>query len=239
MMIDAATERAFERIAQRAGDVARAFVPGAAPLFGDTAAAPSSRAVPDPLSIAPPGDAYFVTTDASGRTSYTQNGTLALRDGALVDATGKLVMGFAGPASTIGALRCDPVDTALGRIRNPRIDADGALTYDRAAIEPRTGLEEIQRVIVGRIALARFPAATRLNVAGRDCVSAPPGVMPHVGRPGSGNFDRISPMHRENSRIDFDGSLDRLEEAYVAFDAIQAAHQAQGRLSKSAMDLLK
>jgi hypothetical protein len=46
-------------------------------------------------------------------------------------------------------------------------------------------------------------------------------------------------MRRENSRIDFNRSLDRLEEAYVVLDALQAAHTAQGRLSKSAMDLLK
>jgi len=33
--------------------------------------------------------------------------------------------------------------------------------------------------------------------------------------------------------------LDRLEEAYVAFDALQAAHKAQGGVGKTAMDLLK
>lgn len=239
MMIDAATERAFERIAQRAADVQRAFTPGAAANFGDSATAASSRGVFDPLSVAPPGDAYFITSDDRGRTAYTQNGGFALRDGTLVDADGKPVLGFSGTASALSEVHCDPVDSALGRIKNPRIDADGALTYERTAIDPRTGAMESQRVAAGRVALARFPAATRLNIAGADRFSAPPGVAPHVGRPGDGNFARVSPMQRENSRIDFDRSLDRLEEAYVAFDALAAAHKVQGGLSKSAMDLLK
>ena len=37
MMINAATQDALDRIAQRAADVQRAFIPGALPQFGDVA----------------------------------------------------------------------------------------------------------------------------------------------------------------------------------------------------------
>jgi hypothetical protein len=231
MLINAATENAFERIAQRAADVQRAFTPGAEALFGDAGAPPSSRPSLNPLSVAPPPDAYFVTVDARGRTAYTQNGAFALRDGMLVDGEGKPVLGFTAATAASSELHCDPIDVALGRIKNARIDADGTLLYDRSAIDPRTGARENESVAVGRIALARFPAGTR--------VPALPGVVPHLGRPGDGNFACVEPMREENSRIDFDRSLDRLEEAYLSFDALTAAHKAQGSFGKTAMDLLK
>ena len=46
-------------------------------------------------------------------------------------------------------------------------------------------------------------------------------------------------MRRERSRVDIDESLMRLKEAYLAFDALQAAEAAKGHLGKTAMDLLK
>ncbi len=46
-------------------------------------------------------------------------------------------------------------------------------------------------------------------------------------------------MHRERSRVDVDESLIRLKEAYLAFDALQAAEAARAHLGKTAMDLLK
>ena len=46
-------------------------------------------------------------------------------------------------------------------------------------------------------------------------------------------------MQRERSRVDVDESLARLKDAYLAFEALQAAEAAKGRLGKTAMDLLK
>jgi len=63
-----------------AQDVQRAFTPGAAPNFGDVATdRATSRAVLDPLSVAPPPDAYFLTTDERGRSAYTRDGGFVLR----------------------------------------------------------------------------------------------------------------------------------------------------------------
>lgn len=240
MMINAATEDALERIAQRAQDVQRAFMPGATSEFGDVVTDQSdSRAVPDPLCAAAPADAYFVTSDARGRTVYTRDGGFSLADGTLVGANGRAILGFRSAAVATSELHVDAVDAALGRVNDLRIESDGSLSYDRAIVDPRNGSSERERVVVGRVALARFPAATKLAASDANHFLAPVGTEPHVGRAGDENFARIVPRQRENSRIDFDRSLDRLEEAYVAFDALQAARKAQGGIGKTAMDLLK
>jgi flagellar basal body rod protein FlgG len=240
MMVNAATEDALDRIAQRAQDVQRAFTPGAAPNFGDVATdRATSRAVLDPLSVAPPPDAYFLTTDERGRSAYTRDGGFVLRDGTLVGASGRAILGFTSSGGATSELHVDAVDEALGRINDLRIESNGALAYDRTAIDPRSGAREREHVVVGQLALARFPAATKLGASDANHFAAPPGTVPHVGRAGDGNFASLAPMRREESRIDFDRSLDRLQEAYVAFDALQAAHKAQGGIGKTAMDLLK
>ncbi|MBV8531417.1 MAG: hypothetical protein JO104_08875, partial [Candidatus Eremiobacteraeota bacterium] len=70
-------------------------------------------------------------------------------------------------------------------------------------------------------------------------VAAPPGVSPQTGLPGDADFAVLAPMHRAHSRIDLDRSLIRLKEAYIAFDALQAAEAAKVHLGKTTMDLLK
>ena len=240
MMVNAAAEDALERIVARAGDVQNAFTPGASSPFGDVMTdAAGSRMTLDPLSVAAPADAYFIATDERGRTVYTRDGGFALAGGTLVGANGRAILGFRSASSPTGELHIDDVDAALNRAANVRIEADGTLAYDRAIIEPRTGARETERVAVGRIALARFPAATKLAPSDANHFLAPAGIVPHVGRAGDGSFASVAPMERATSRIDFDRSLDRLEEAYVAFDALQAAHKVQGGIGKTAMDLLK
>jgi flagellar basal body rod protein FlgG len=240
MTVNAATQDALDRIAERAADMQHAFTPGAIPQFGDVATpAPSARQSFDPLSVSAPADAYFITTDERGRTVYTRDGCFAIRDGTLVGSNGRAVLGFTSPQSARSELHVDPVDEALGRVRALRVEVDGTLAYDRTSIDPRSGLRKSERVAIGRVALARFPVATKLNAIDANHLTPPPGTLPHIGRPADGSFSALSPMKQEESRIDFDRSLDRLEDAYVAFDALLAAHKAQGSLSKTAMDLLK
>ena len=240
MMVNAAAQDALDRIAQRAADVQRAFTPGAIPQFGDVATdGPASRMVLDPLCVAPPAGAYFLTTDERGRTAYTRDGSFAMRDGKLVGANGRAILGFTTSNGVTSELDVDAVDEALGRVQNVRIEADGTLAYDRIVIDPRGGKRERERVAAGQLALARFPAATKLGPVDANHFVVPPGTLPHVGRAGDGNFATVAPMQREASGIDYDRSLDRLEEAYIAFDALQAVHKAQGSAGKTAMDLLK
>jgi hypothetical protein len=237
MFLNAPLAAALDRIAERAADVRRAFEPGGAPLRDDVAAVHPSEPALDPLSVAVPADAYLMLEGARGRT-YTRDGSLALRDGRLVDVSGRCVLGTAARGGPLVALSIDPIDAALGRASDPRVEADGTVAYDRWSIDPRNGAREAQRVVAGRLALARFPAGTRLEPS-RDGAAAPPGVVPHVGAPGDGSFAALETMRRTGAGIDVDAGLARLKDAYVAFDALQAAEAAKGRFGKTALDLLK
>lgn len=240
MLIDPALSAALDRIAQRGADVMRAYAPGAVPAFDDAAtAAPGSSPALDPLSVAPPENAYFIVADASGARRYTRDGSFALRGDELVAGADGPVLGFPSATGALAPIRVNEVDAALGRVRAPHVQADGTVVYTREAIDPQSGAREAQRVVAGRLALARFPAGTRLTPAGTSSLSAPAEILPHLGRPGDGTFRAVEPMRRERSRVDLDASLTHLQDAYLAFDALQAAHRAQGSVKKTAMDLLK
>ncbi len=240
MFLNASLSLALDRIAERAADVRRAYTPGATPRHDDVATAgPSSAFTLDPLAVAPPDGAYFLAADEGGERLYTRDGSFAVRDGRLVAGDGRPVLGMPAGGGPLGELRFDAVDAALGRAADAAIEPDGTLVYMRAAIDPRSGARGTQRVVVGRLALARFPAATRLESDDGAAAAAPAGIAPYVGLPGDGDFASLAPRQRERSRVDIDESLARLKEAYLAFDALQAAEAARSRLGKTAMDLLK
>ena len=239
MFLNPAMEAALDRITARADDVRRAFTPGSAPRSSDAAStSPGSDVTLDPLSVSAPADAYFLVRSADGRTAYTRNGVFSMRDGELVDAGGRNVLGISASGG-VEPVRADPVDVALRRSSAYSIAQDGTLSYERTAIDPRTGARIVQRVNAGQLCLARFPAGSALASLDGTLLDAPAGVVPHRGLPGDGNFASLLPMRRERSHVDLDTSLVKLKEAYVAFDALQAAETARGKLSKTAMDLLK
>jgi hypothetical protein len=149
------------------------------------------------------------------------------------------MLGYANDGATLGALHADSVDVALGFAETARIEASGTVTYERATIDPRTGRRELQRAIMGRLALARFAPGTKLQAVDPQHVTAPLGIVPHIGSAGDGNFGAVTPFARESSGIDIDAGLQRLQEAYLALDAIRAAGKAQGSVEKTTMDLLK
>ncbi|MBV8490592.1 MAG: hypothetical protein JO199_08685 [Candidatus Eremiobacteraeota bacterium] len=239
MFLNPALSAALDRIAERASDVRRAYAPGAQPQHDDVAVpAPGSTFTLDPLSVAAADGAYFVTRDARGDYAYLRNGSFHFEGGTLVGENGGPILGRRADG-TLSELRVDPVDAALGRSDAARVEADGSVVYDRVAIDPRSARPLSQRVVVGRIALARFAAGTRLSSAGGDAVVPPGGVIAHCGTPGDGAFAALLPHRRQRSGIDLDESLARLKEAYVAFDALQAAQNAKGHTTKTTMDLLK
>jgi flagellar basal body rod protein FlgG len=240
MFLNPAMSAALDRIAERAADVRRAFTPGAEPQRDDVATpAPSSGFTLDPLSVVAPDGTYFIVSDLRGHTTYTRDGAFALRDGRLVAADGAPVFGIRAPSAELTELRVDPVDAALGRIGQPHIEPDGSFVYRRNTVDPRSGARNVQRVVVGRIALARFPAGTRLDQSDPNGSTAPPNEMPQVGLAGNGGFAQLAPMQRERSRVNLNESLARLDDAYLAFDALAAAEAAKAHLGKTVMDLLK
>ncbi len=238
-MISDATMRAMSDITARERDVLLAYTPGAVPERDNVAQSTTNVWSTDPLSSAPPENAYFVARDAEGRTLYTRDGSFHLKDGALLDSAGMAVVGYTDASQTLQPLRADRIDASLGYAASARIERDGCVTYDRLTVDPFTGRRETQRIVLGRLALARFTAGTKLQVAGAQHFSAPPGTAPHVGRARDGNFGELATNARTGSGVDLDSGLQRLQEAYLAFDAIRAAGKAQGGLDKTAMDLLK
>ncbi len=238
MFLNPGLSAALDRITERAADVRRAFVPGSVPQHDDVATpAAISDFTLDPLSVTASGGLYFVARDSRGEAGFSSDGSFALRNGQLEDRGGRAICGL-DLSGQLAELRIDPVDEVLGRAANARIEADGSLVYDRTSIDPRSGMRESRRIVAGRLALARFPAGTRLSE--RDGLRiAPPGVDARFGAAGSDGFAALEPLHRSRSRVNLDESLARLKEAYIAFDALQAAETAKGHLGKTAMDLLK
>ena len=242
MYLDAATADALTRIEQRANDVLEAYTPGARARFDDTAAPAKRMVSDDPLTVALPEDAYLVVADEGMRRAYTRDGALAVVDGTLRTADGSRVMGFPSgdPRGALPVpLRVDPRDLALHRVDDQRITPDGAFSYARAAIDPRTGKRNAERVLVGRIALARFPAGTRPIRLDTVRVASPDGVVPHIGAPADGDFGVVRANVREGGAIDLNAGLARLSEAYLSLEALAASQRAQRGLEKTAEDIVK
>jgi len=240
-MIDASLAAALARVADRANDVLHGYQAGFEPSAD--VARKTSPLLPDGRALAtsaPPGT-YFIV-EAEGRALYTRDGDLRFVDGTLRTAGGATVLGrpLAGGSSTsLIPLRVDPVDATLRQAREPRIEPDGLVTFSQSTIDPRTGVRREERLALGRVALAAFPAGTQPVRIDANRVAAPAGVVPRVGVPGDRTFGALRIHVRELGRLDLEAGLRKLQEAYLALDALRAAHQAHGELEKGAMDLLK
>lgn len=239
MMIYDAASGALQDIAVRERDVLQAYAAGASAQRGDVAQPSSYAFTLDPLSAAAPPDAYFVVAGDRGRTLFTRDGGFAIRDGALVDGQGRAVLGYRDGNAALAPLRVDPVDAALGLADEARIEDDGSVSYERSVVDPRSGKRVTQRAVAGRLALARFAPGTKLQTVDPQHAAAPPNISAHFGRAGDGNFGPVRPFAREGSGVNIDLGLQRLQEAYLALDAIRAAGVAQRGVEKTAMNLLK
>lgn len=240
MFLNPSLSAALDRIGERAADVRRAFTPGSVPKNDDVAlATPQAAFTLDPLSVAAPNGAYFVVRTVDGNAAYTRDGAFHVVSGTLLDDENRPVLGMRAAGEPLTELHFDDVDDALNRTRDARVDADGTVSYARTMIDPRSGRREMRRVSAGRIAIAKFPAATKLRTVDGTTSFAPEGVVPYVGLPGDGGVPAISPMRRGGSSVYLDESLARLKAAYVAFDALAAAETAKSVLGKTALDLVK
>ena len=241
-MIGASPLDAYERVLSRAQDLRDAFRAGAVPLNDDVRTGPRIVPSSDPLSAVPPPGAWFVTRGADGVRAYERDGALALDDGVLRTRGGAEVLGYPGGAAR-GAvpvpLRIPEIDRALGRAADARVESDGTVAYARAAIDPRTGARGAERVVLGRLALARFPAGTQPARLDTTRVAAPHGVVPHLGTPGDGTFPALATGSRDAGAIDIAAGVARLDEAYRAFEALGAAVKSRASMQKTVVDLVK
>ncbi|HZZ64192.1 MAG TPA: hypothetical protein VFE17_01715 [Candidatus Baltobacteraceae bacterium] len=167
-------------------------------------------------AFAPP-ETYFAVKGDDGMIEYTREQEFHWSNGRLTDAAGQAVLGRRSAESPLEPLAVDPVDAALNLARSPEIESDGGVTYERSMFDPRTARPITERVFAGRIAVARFPAATQLRWRDQQHAVAPDGIAPHVT----------------------DASLDQLQHAYLSLDALRAADVVRSHAQKTAMDLLK
>lgn len=200
MLISDGMARAISNVAAREEQVRNAFAP---------------RPDDSPAGAAP--DTYFVVKDANGALAYTRDGTFKWKEGTVTDAAGHAVLGRRSAEGPLEPIGIDPIDAALNIAVSPEIRPDGSVTYERSTLDPRTSQPTLERVLAGRIALARFPSGTQLQWRDHDRAVAPDGTTPHFS----------------------DASLDQLQHAYLSLDALRAAEVAQTRTQKSVMDLLK
>ena len=239
-MIDPAVSAGLGRIASRERDVLHAFDPGFVPEERDVARPGAIVANADPLGVAVPEGTFVVTPGPAGTLRYSRDGAFALADGALSANDGAPILGFAvGDRTTLVPLRVDPYDAAQGRVSDARVEADGTFAYARATIDPRTGERRVENVAVGRVALARFPAGTQPARIDARHVAAPAGVRPRYGVPGEAGFAHVIARARDLGSVDIVVGLEKLREAYVAFEALRAANRARGGVEKITLDLLK
>lgn len=231
-MLNAATARALADVAARASDVLHAYDPAYEPNFPEARAARRIVRDADALAVALPDDSSLVVAGPGGERRYSRDGKLAFSEGRLRNADGD-ILGFA-PGAAKGAvpqaLLADPVDAALGRTLDARVEPDGTVVYVRKVTDPRTMQSQTQRVVVGTIALARFPAGSN---PGRSPAA------PLVGRPSDPGFGALSPGARALGRLDITLGLAKLQEAYLALDALQGAQKARSDLDAGAMNLVK
>ena len=88
---------------------------------------------------------------------------------------------FEGRAPTVSPTAwIAPTATLVGDVR---VEDDGSLAYTRASIDPRTRERSLERTVVGRVALARFPAGGTPQRIDATHFSAVAGVVPHLGAP--------------------------------------------------------
>ena len=240
-MVNASLARIFAEIERRGEDLATLFAPGAQPHHDDVLGSEKIERSHNPLSFVPPRDAYLLTGDPA-RPSFTRDGALELRDGTLVCADGSPLLGFARGApsgSPLVPLQVDRSDLILGRLDDARIDPDGLFSYARTAIEPGTLEPVVERVEVGRVALARFPSGSRLERVDATHVRPPNGVAPLVGTPADGSFDALAVRSRAIGRIDPDAAVARLQDAYLTARALGAAERTKNGMARAAFDLVK
>jgi len=239
-VIDPATSAALGRIEMRERDVLHAYEPGFVPESSDVERPARAVVSHDPLSVVAPDGAYFASADARDGIAFSRDGAFELRDGMLRTADGRAVLGYAGGnRSALVPLRVDRYDGALGRVAQPRVEADGTFSYMRSALDPRSGEVRTERVAAGRLALVRLPAGTQPERVDATHVRPPQGVTPHFGAPADGSFAMLATNSRDPGRVDLVQGLDKLREAYISYEALRTAQHAHGETEKTAMGLVK
>ena len=249
------------RLQETLGELDHAFTPGYRSKDNTLTVGSFTQTRPtiSPLAAAAPADNWFVGVDNHGRTFYSRNGDFQFKNGQLTTPNGYTVLGFptvngkAGGKTTgpndklpddtqngdLEALTADPVDVALGRVTNPHVEADGTVAYTRRIVDAKSKKGTDERVVMGKIALARFPAGTQLSSSDGVHMTPSNGVIASVGSPGKAGFSELMTHRVDRGSMDFAAGLAALRDAAERQKALQVATESGWHTSKITMDLLK
>jgi hypothetical protein len=243
-MINPGPAQALAELATRAQEMLHAYEPGYETSDDQIRSATLARSEPalDAMSVAAPEGAYLVGTDRSGKPFYSRDGTLRVEGQHVGWPDGSSALGYptgSAAGSAPQRLRIDSVDAALKRVQDPHVEADGSVVYTRTTVDPKSGKPQKERVVVGVLALARFPAGNAVVPLSASRIASPPGVTPALGAPGAGTFGALTPKARDLGSVDFEAGLNQLREAFLALDAMSATARVDDRDAHAAMDLIK
>jgi len=245
-MIDAGIAALQDEITARGNELYGWRVPGFEPIHDDIRTPPSSVPAPVPSNVtrgamcvvAAPQGSRFVTLDAQGQYRYTRNGALTIVDGTVMTLEHRPLLGYMPGATTIGRLRLPMLDRIITPRQQLHVARDGSVSYDREVLDPRSGLQQIQRQRLGVIALARFPAGSEPVSLGT-YERAPLGIEPYIATPGTHGFEELLPDRLDRGGIDLQRALLHLQTAYERFDALLAERDIAQKNLGTAMDLVK
>jgi len=238
MPMDSVVLHVQDEIAARTAEVYHTGQPGFEPEHTDVRSRVRTMPTVAPLTVAAPGDAHFIYYDHLGRRSFSRDGALMVEDGMIKNRDGKSIVGYRDASRETTELHIDAHDLALGRVQGLHIESNGAICYTRTFIDPHTMQRRNERVLVGTIALARFPAGTQL-IAAPGGERAPLGLEPYIGRAGDGNFAMLQPGRVDAGGIDMNRALGRIHDLYAQLEALGAANQARMGTDKTVTDLVK
>jgi len=233
-------DNAVEYYNKRADDAIHAGKTGYAPNFADVMVKHArSLRNGDPLSVAAPYGSYFVVGDreVGSARAYTRDGTFKLdRDGQLTTANGKYVMGFRTGGVDSRALKPLELPPELRGKEN----VAGQIRPDGTFVAVRTDVPNDPGIPIGRIALARFPAAQPIPDEGGDgTVLREADDHTKIAEPGSEGFALVKPGERDIGTIDRLGAISHMIHAREALAAVIQARNAQDTFDKKAEDLNK
>jgi flagellar basal body rod protein FlgG len=243
-MINSGPARALAELAARAQEMLHAYEPGYETQDDQIRSATLARpkSTNDPLSVSAPEGAYFMGVDPSGKRFFSRDGSFHIAGDSIAWSDGSPVLGFgpnAEPGSAPTPLKVDSVDAALGRAADAHFEADGSVVYSRSVVDPKSGKSTVEKISVGSVALARFPAGTALPPLDGNRITQPPGVAAAIGKSGDAAFGPVAIKSRDVGSVDFEAGLNQLREAYLAVDAMSASDRVSDRDAHVAMDLIK
>jgi hypothetical protein len=237
-MIEPTLDRLQADIAERGKEIYASRNSGFVPLNHDVRTQPMTVPDANPLSAVAPPDTRFVVAGPDGRQLFTRAGDFQAANGILQTTQGAAVLGYAPGASMLAPLAVPSTDRMFGRVENLHVERDGNVVYERKSFDPRTRVPRRERVSLGTIALARFPAGSEPTRTG-NFERAPIGVEAFIGRPDDGHFAALQVRRHESGALDLNVALARLHDAYQQLDAVTAAQRVGKNTAKTVMDIVK